>query len=426
MKSFKPLLSGLITVALVATAARADVTVRLTGSTAFRNATVQGIENILGGAGNFKAAYQASSATTNGEQSATNSIYQGSVSGVSGTVTFVCSFAGSAGGVKTLTQNLTLTTWMDTSNLPGTNTVVNVASPTFDPTARTADIAMSDSRQAATPFTSPVLTADKVGVITFVWAKNMGAPTTITNMTALLARALLAGGAQLSQFSGNSADTTAVFAVGRDQDSGTRIVAFSDSGFGALTSPLQFRLNSSGGAITTVETYPANTVLGTTYPIGTSGYSGGGNVKDALNLTGSSTANVYDTTAGTVGDPNALIATGAYFIGYLGTSDAAKLATVNFNTSTGVFTANGVAGTDMQVLSYNGVPFSFTAVQEGQYSMWNYEFLMHRSSLTGDGLTVSNTLRDNIKNTAAAQVGQVSLSSMHVSRTIEGGVITHN
>ncbi len=426
MKSFKPLAMGLLTVALATTAAYADVTVRLTGSTAFRNATVAGIENILGGAGNFKGAYQAATLTTNGEQSATNSIFQGTVSGVPGTVTIICAWAGSVGGVKTLTQNLALTTWMTTSNLPGTNTVVNVSSPTFDATPNvTADISMSDSRQAATPFTSPSLTADKVGVVSFVWCKNNGASTSLTNITALQIRALLAGGLPLAQITGSSADTTMVFAVGRDQDSGTRVAALSDSGYGSLTNPLQFRINANGTAVLNVETYPANTVLGTTFADGTSGYSSGGNVAAALNLTGSSTASVYDTTGGDpVGSPNALIATGAYFVGYVGTGDATKLTNHVQDSATGIFSTT--SGADLQVLTYNGVQYSFANVREGKYTFWTYEWLMHRSSLSGDSLSVSNKLRDNIISTAAAQVNQIALSSMHATRTVEGGVVLHN
>ena len=78
MKSFKPLLAGIAALVTVSTA-KADTVIHITGSTAFRAATVTAIENVMGGAGNFKAAF---AGTTGDEKGATYSVFRGSVATV--------------------------------------------------------------------------------------------------------------------------------------------------------------------------------------------------------------------------------------------------------------------------------------------------------------------------------------------------------
>jgi hypothetical protein len=50
---------------------------------------------------------------------------------------------------------------------------------------------------------------------------------------------------------------------------------------------------------------------------------------------------------------------------------------------------------------------------------------MYRPSLSGTIQTVANQLAQQILTADAVQAG-ILISSMHVSRTVEGGVITHN
>ena len=94
-------------------------------------------------------------------------------------------------------------------------------------------------------------------------------------------------------------------------------------------------------------------------------------------------------------------------IGYFGTSDAASVNGGNNN------------------LTYNGVAYSATAVQEGQYTFWSYEHLMYRPSLAGTQKTVADQLAQQIL-TADATVAGILIPTMHVSRSVEGGVVTHN
>jgi hypothetical protein len=376
------------------------------------------IENLMGGPGNFKAAYDGA-AGSGKELSATHSIFQGSIPGVTGTVTIVCSWAGSTGGVKTVAQQLPLTTWMTTANLPTTaGTIQNVSTPDYDPSVtQSADLSMSDTKQSSTKYTSPTLTAYQVGVVPFVWMKNAGAPSTLTNITSLQIRALLSGPTKLAQFTGNSADTLRVIAVGRDQDSGTRVAALSDSGYGSLTNPKQFQINASSGAVTSAELYPAETLLGETFSLGTTGYAGGSGVVGALNYTGSSTAPVLNTVGGTA-------FTGFYAIGYAGTSDAKGL-TDHYQDTDGSFKTNN--GADLRVLTYNGVPYTYENVRQGKYTFWTYEWLNLAAGVSSDPdrNTVALALRDEIKNNTA-DVSGIKISTMHASRSVEGGVVSHD
>lgn len=419
MKLLKSVFATAALAAFASTAVHAATTIRITGSTAYRTAVTTAIENIMGGAGNFKAAYRSSDGAN--ELAAKASIFQGNITGANNPVTIKCFWSGSVGGVKTVAQSLTLaSSWLADSELPGTNTVVASATPTYDG-ALTADITMSDTRQSTTKFTSPALTATRVGVVPFVWVKSNGAPSGLSNMTALLARSLLGNpGIPLAQFTGNSADTTMVLAVGRDQDSGTRVGAFAESGFGTLTAPIQWKINGTG-SVSNVELYPAQTILGDAYTIGTSGYSSGGNVAAAMNLTGSDSAPVYDTSAGAIGDPDALLYDGAYYVGYVGTSDAKSLTGHTQNGTTGIFTSSG----SLQVMTYNGIQYSYANVKEGLYTFWTYEYIMWRSGLSSDGVTVGNALKNEILNNTASLSG-IKVGDMHASRTLEGGVVGHN
>ena len=201
----------------------------------------------------------------------------------------------------------------------------------------------------------------------------------------------------MGMLTGNSADdSTPVLAVGRDADSGTRLDAFAESGFGVFTLPIQFQVDINAGVVTNLEFYPAQTINTVFYDLGQGGYSGGGSVATALNTPGSQ----YVTNA-TIG-----VSGGCWMIGYLGVNDAA-----------------GVNGGSNN-LAYNGVAYSTNSVAEGQYSFWSYEHLMYRTSLAGDQKTVADQIATQLKNTDAVQSG-ILLPSMKVTRQVEGGVITH-
>lgn len=403
MNIIKTALAALTALAFAgAASAQTATTIRITGSTAFRAATVTAVQNILNPG--FTYGYVGTSATGANQATFVGTTKVGNLS-----VIVKCSWGGSVGGVQTIAQQSPVVTTAnpyisETSALTATGAVLTATSATFDSPAN-ADIAMSDSFQGSTAFTGTgynTLVDTVVGVVPFVWTKGsssdaavQAALANVTNITPLQARVILAAGAPISLLTGAAADSSIyVYALGRDEDSGTRLTAFAESGFGIFGSPIQYQPTLTGGAIASIVAWPASTVLGINYPTGHSGFSSGGTM--ATNLNTPVAASARDAF-------NAKFALVAYF---------------------GVNDANGVNG-GANNLTYNGVAYSADAVREGRYSFWGYEHLMYRSTLTGNARTVADQLASQIKNTDATASG-VLLSTMHVSRVTEGAVITHN
>lgn len=436
MNILKHSIAGLLALAAVTTS-QADTVVHITGSTAFRAATIAAIENIMGGAGNFKAAY---AGTSGGEAAATYVVLQGNVASVpaAGVVTVKCTWTGSTGGIKTVVQNIPVqqTTapngWMSVTNLPGTNTVLAVAAPSysldtglFPAENQLADVTMEDSAQASTGFTTTALTETRVGVIAFEWVANNGSPATLNNITPLLAQALVSGGMPLFQFTGNINDTTAVYAMGRDFDSGTRLSQLAESGVGVFGGVQQViatitgTAGAAGSNITALKLWPAQTVLGQPFPIGQSGFASGGTLADNLATPGS-------TTAATPAGADGLNFGPGHLIGYLGRNDASRACrTTNIAGNTAHrLRWNGVADWNEPILA-NGNPTSYNdaAIQNGTYTAWEYENLAYRATYSGNGKAIADRIAANIITTSASVSG-ITLSSMNVSKAVEGGVVT--
>ncbi|MBV9462629.1 MAG: hypothetical protein JO317_00230, partial [Verrucomicrobiae bacterium] len=381
-KLSKVLMAVALAFAFSATA-HAQTVIRITGSTAFRKATHQAIGNILNPGYTF--GYQGTDVNK-----ASQAIFNGTTKVGGLPVIIKTSWAGSVGGVQTVVQNLTVSTWLSNSIVLSSSGTPNLNSGPYDSPV-TADVTMSDSFQGSTAYNAPVLVDKIVGVVPFVWVRNSGSPATLSNMTPLLMQTLYAAGqAPLSQFTGLNADESVVVtALGRDEDSGTRLDAFAEPGFGIFAAPFQYQPQISGtpgpsGTVTGANPWPINTVNGTTYPVGHSGYASGGTLASAMNT------------------PGSLAATGGWFIAYLGVNDAAGV-------------TNGAT------MTYNGVAYSPTAVEEGQYSFWSYEHLMYRSSYSGTGKTAADQLAKQIHDVDATASG-ILVTAMQVGRTVEGGV----
>jgi hypothetical protein len=380
----------------LASLAQAQIVLHVTGSTAFRGATHTAIGNILNSG--YTVGYSGTTLNSAGQ-----AVFSGTTKVGNTAVVIKTSWSGSVGGVQTLSQlspALTVATWLQTG-LTG----AGLTGP-YD-SAAPADVTMSDSFQSSTAFYGTgyaTLVDTTVGVVPFVWVKGqtndptvaLSAPN-LTNVTSLLARALLsAGTVPLSQFTGASGDSTIdVDATGRDEDSGTRLDTFAESGFGVFGSPLQYDPTVAGGVITSIAPWPANTVDGIAYTqLGHSGFSSGGSLATALN----SPVNTGAT------DP---FGNKFLMLGYAGLSDA-----VNVNGGN-------------NELMYNGVPYSAANVQQGRYTFWSYEHLMYRNTLAPASITVAQLIAQQIL-TQDATVSGVLVGSMQVSRRVEGGIVSHN
>jgi hypothetical protein len=91
---------------------------------------------------------------------------------------------------------------------------------------------------------------------------------------------------------------------------------------------------------------------------------------------------------------------GAFFVTYLNQSDGAE----------------AVAAGAVE-LTYNGLPISNTAVDEGNYSFWSYEQVFTPATISGNAATVANWLENN-------WVSSTPLSGLNVTKSQDGGIIT--
>ncbi|MEI6083039.1 MAG: hypothetical protein WCS70_01930 [Verrucomicrobiota bacterium] len=394
-KFVSTMVAGAAALAIAGSASAQTVTLRITGSTAFRGATHNAILAML--QTNRVYGYAGTSFTGAGQAQFIGTTIVGNIP-----VIIKTSWAGSVGGIQTLTQNRTdgsNTKWMNNDASLTVGGASGLSSGPYDAPV-TADVAMSDTFQGQTPYTSPTLTKVTVGVVPFAWVRNTGCPSGVDNMTTLQAQLFLASGSlPIGLFTGNTNDTVIVSLIGRDQDSGTRVVSFAEPAFGVFSAPFQNQLAVNGvfgangsttNSITGIQPYPDTTVLGDFYASPTAGYASGGTV------------------AGLLRTPNALTGAGTHIIGYVGISDA--------NTAT-----NGASGA--AYMKYNGVDYSEDAVRAGKYTFWSYEHLMYRSSLTGNSKTVADTLANTIKTVNISPAG-IHLGTMGVSRQGEGLVVS--
>ena len=422
---------------LMAFSAQADTIIHLTGSTAFRASTIAAIQNVLGGAAAVKSAF---STTSGSSISASNrAILQGTIATLpaAGVVTVKCSWSGSTGGIKTTVQNLAVTTWPALANLTGavagTPVALTDASMTYGlevGESTLSDVTMMDSSQATTGFTTPTLTVQRVGVIAFEWVAGSGSPASLDNMTPLLARAVLGGGAPLSQFSGITADSARVYAVGRNFDSGTRLSCLAETGVGVFGGVQQVEatvtgtVGTIGSSISNLRLYHAETVLNQAFGVGQSGYSSGSFVADLLATQGSLTA----TTTVTIPEEELIDGPG-YLVGYVGRSDAVRATKSSAGGTARRMKWNGFAIANGPI-SAAGVPASYNdnLITEGLYQLWEYQNLGYRSTFgtsNPNGKSVADLVATRIRTVDGAISGTL-LSTMNVTKTLEGGVITHN
>ena len=409
----------------------AQTRVYITGSTAFRAATTNAINSYLS-----KAAPDAWDGNSSGVGSAFTSanaqIWTGSHGGNSYIVK--TSWSGSSGGIQVVSGSGNFPVYyLADVGAGGSNAGQNNNDPRKGPSASPAqpfetynaggDIAMSDVFQGGSPFTSGTtingvtyngLTDNTVGVVTFQWVASNSFPG--TNMTPQIAQYLYTnvGAAPICLWTGStfSASGPIVYAGGRDPDSGTRGTAFAESGIGIFTGVQQWQpINVSGGVIGDIQLYPQETVNGILYPQGDGGESSGSTLRNYLNNTLSATAASEEGNGNTV----------AYLMAYLGTSDAAKVTTAAQNPNVGA----SYGGTLPAVaLTYNGVGFSQSAVENGQYTFWGFEHLFYLPSLSGTKLTFAQGLASQISGETDAQLfPNCSKSAMHVTRSGDGNIV---
>jgi hypothetical protein len=427
------------------TTAYGDVTVDITGATAFRAATLLSIKAkyVASGAA-FKFAHDQATAGGTTFNGATRSIWIGTFPGVSGTTTIRTCFTGSVEGIRAVAgaADPLPPTYYQSSLLASTTAIVGGAELANQGTTGAAtdpsEIAFSDVAKAATPYASYSLqpASPACGVIVFTMLTNEGS--TVTNVTSQQFRALMTSGFQpLSLFTGNAADTTYVFATGRNDGSGTRTTYLAETGFGIANPVKQYVTNvSTSTALSTIQLVPAggivdqdpitpgiqglpgqsaanaSTVWGQDVA-GNGGYNSGSTLRTDMGKTGA---------AVTVLDENGTDAFGEQvrvdFVTFLSLNDA-----VTARGNGAIFCAyNGVKLNDIAASGTTMSAADKAKVTEGLYTAWGFQQMYRRNDITsGDAVTVY----DGIKAAIPANLGSagIALTDMHVGRPFDGGVV---
>ena len=391
----KNIIKSLLAITAVASIGSASAeTIYISGSTAFRSKANTAIKNYCEGTpgGGIIAANNAT--FTDADK------YVGKFT-VDGITNFISvAFAGSEGGIASAAgprgaNGVNVTFWG--TNASGTSEGTVVSTP--------ADLAFSDTFQGTSIFNGKVggkaysqLTGwddanGEVGVVTFCWVASKNCP--ISNVTSMQAQAILSAGVlPVAVFTGNSADETkAVYLLGRNADSGTRLATFGESGYGANALPTQYMFNSP----TSIQLYPREEINGTVYADGDSGYSSGSSICSAMvNILGAGADLLVDGVGSTYAEN--------YLIGYSGISDANK------RTSEG-----------LKKLTYNGVESTTTNIQNGSYSYWTYIHFYGNPSASPLAKTVLGDIGSTLAGeTTTALTPNVGLSNMRVARNGDG------
>jgi hypothetical protein len=393
----------------LAVSARAVNFVYIVGSTAFRSAAFAGITN------SFDAIPQI--ATRDGSAASGNNanwmLFHGNIGTVETWV--VCHWSGSEDGVAATAQPLSNPTYFLKTDGTVSYTVSTAKPGTAETNTspNTPDLTFADNSQTVSLTKTPLLAKmgtnaspnGRIGVVPFVWAKNKNTNpsnswTHLVNINDSGARVALTGPTKAALLTGDPSDTNQfVYTVGRNNRSGTRVNTLAVTRYGITTSVDQFDIGgfpSSDGS----------TLLLAENPDPNDGYNGGGDVEKALHIDGSCQQ----------ADPINAGFNGWFAIGYLGIGDAKTLV------------SNGGVW-----LTYNGVAYSNGAVEEGQYSFWNYEYLYGRNGISGFAQTYGNNLASTYvpgqlggSNPASNQDTGIRLSFMHAIKPSDTGDPGHN
>jgi hypothetical protein len=383
----------------------ADELIRMTGSTAYRAQTHTALVTATpAGLGFTQIAFTGSSAS-----GAKYAIYEKGTS--PNKTTLKTNWTGSVAGVLTVAQQRTDVLWLpDVGTSTPNGTVVagggNTENRAIETGPGTApDIAFSDCAQTSTIFRTPVLQDNVVGIVQFRWITNYNSPINSINYQQVRAVFGTSTGVPLSMFTGNVADSgKRVFGIGRDQDSGTRVICLAETGLGATSNVIHWQtgLNTGTGAVDTLIPWPAYTLFGLPVDEGNGGYASGGDLVRSMR---------YSSTAVSVGGGPA---EECYFVAMVGVNDVSTaLAAHNPPTTVGAGPAKVISFENNDGPSFGA---SATAVSEiiknGSFPCWSYLHCMHLN-LTGAKLTFYNDVVALLQGTVS---NNLSVNNMNVQR----------
>lgn len=428
----KSIACGLLGLALAAPAYSQTV-IDITGATAFRSAAIAAIRAKYAAGGNYQYAHDAASGGVSG---ANKAIFKGIFQGLSGTTVVRCSWNGSVEGIRALVDANYNPEYYQNVNGNFVTAAASGGGETHSTTpgflksveASQSEIAFSDVTKNSTPFAANTLSpaSPQCGVVVFTMLTNEGS--TITNVTSKQFRALFGAGSQpLSLFTGVATDESMVYAVGRNDGSGTRTAYLAETGYGVTNPVTQFLIKTtSGDAITALQKVPAGGVGGgindptsasTVWAqdvVGNGGYFSGSVIRGHMARTGADVTS-YEA------DGTTPIQEGgkADLVTWITIADAATA-----RAGGAVFCAfNGVR---LDGLAASGTTLSTAdkaKVTHGAYTAWGYQQMYCRNgAYTGSVKTVYDGIKAAFNATTLGSAG-IPIADMAVSREEDGGVV---
>jgi hypothetical protein len=385
----KLIATGFAAFTLAGAAYSQTTVINITGATAFRSAANSSIIALLGGA-TTEYAYVGTSASA-----ANRAIYRGVVPGITGTVIVRTSWSGSTAGIAAIAAGTAVQLLPTTTAMSTGGNVIEAANANY--VTAPASFAFSDVAQSASTTLSPTLTGTAVGVVPFQFVANQSAwnHPGMTNMNDQIMNALYSTSeVPLKFFTGIATDTKRVFAVGRNNGSGSRATVLGETQYGFFRAVQQFlnheaaqhnssegitRLNFGGNNGNQSNSFISNLLKGTS---------------DAVSLYTNTGPTPYATNISCL------------LVSYLTQSDVLLA----------VADPDG-AGPKLgaKALSYNGVTYTEDAVKNGTYTLWGYQWLYQAPSITASETTFNTAFVAAIP--ANLGTAAIPIPSMNVTRS---------
>ena len=447
----------------LSSSAMAQTIIDITGATAFRRATMQGIVNAFNSDGgalgtSWNAAHDfAATGVNNTSQllGSNKAIFKGKFPGIDGTTIIRTSFNGSTEGLNNIAGNTSVTVFDSAATVPAGIT----ASFTGTTTTVRCKFAFSDVYQETSPVRNETLNpvgSSKVGVVTFAMVASRSATNTNTfgrlvNVTQKHCAALAnLGQFRLSLITGHTNDgNIRVLFSGRNDGSGTRSACLTEFQYGVANTVKHYvgtQTGLSGGVASALTLVPvganltntnlpfrtgrandASTLWGNT-TVGNGGYSSGSGVTGLL-TNATTNVTIYNGVSSTPTASNAQ----AVIISFLSTSDVRSI-TSPTNLLAKVLGYGGVMITPLATNDTNnylidGVPTGFSLedfnkITRGAYSPWSYQHLYYHGELTDPNVQTFYTKMTEtggfLEQGLQATANGVRMSDMFVERLDDG------
>jgi hypothetical protein len=420
MKTTKLLFAATLAVLGLSHFASAQTAIYLSGAPATRKIWNLAIQDLLaansGGAGNLKEYWVGSSGTA-GYAVANQTVITGGTYN-STAVTIYTDWSGSTGGNQSVAINPPASNsalkikYLNLADLTsGTGNGGSSAYTLGTDNEQYPNINLSDTQQATIPFnghvtiTNPATnytalteaTPNSPAVTGFEFVTNNGAPSDLTNIDSNAAQYLFTESpVPLALLTGSASDTGInVYAVGRDIASGARYATLAETGIGIANSTdlYQWEPTITSGTIqpiTSANAAASGTINLISFSTGNGGYSSFTPVLSVLEAVSNNTT--------------------GYVVTYVTDSDA----------------ATAVAG-GAKALTWNGVAYSPSAIELGNYTYWTYLHVFYNGSVFASGSLQAN-FANGLSNQLATDTntGAILSSNVQVTRYTDGGLITPN